>query len=120
MIPDETSIVRAIVSMGRSLKLKVIAEGVETIQELEFLQALGCDEAQGYFFSRPVPAGEFEALLFRQGNPEMLWPGATFPFVRECAANPGDNDTTEQIVNLMRHVEIANGRAGETAPLRYE
>jgi EAL domain-containing protein (putative c-di-GMP-specific phosphodiesterase class I) len=42
--------------MGRSLKLRVVAEGVETQQELEFLQTQQCDEAQGYYFSRPVVA----------------------------------------------------------------
>jgi EAL domain-containing protein (putative c-di-GMP-specific phosphodiesterase class I) len=54
--------------MGRSLKLRVIAEGVETQEELAFLQALQCDEAQGYYFSRPVPAQEFAKLL-RTGIP---------------------------------------------------
>jgi EAL domain-containing protein (putative c-di-GMP-specific phosphodiesterase class I) len=61
--PDETSIVTAIISMGRSLKLRVVAEGVETQQELAFLQANHCDEAQGYYFSRPVAAAEFAKLL---------------------------------------------------------
>jgi predicted signal transduction protein with EAL and GGDEF domain len=54
--PDETTIVTAVISMGRSLKLRVVAEGVETQQELEFLQTQQCDEAQGYYFSRPVVA----------------------------------------------------------------
>jgi EAL domain-containing protein (putative c-di-GMP-specific phosphodiesterase class I) len=85
--PGETSIVRAIISMGKSLKLKVIAEGVETVEELEFLQALGCDEAQGYFFSRPVPSGQFEALLVRQSASEILWPGTIFPVVPERPSN---------------------------------
>ena len=49
--------------MGRSLNLRVIAEGVETRAELEFLQAHRCDEAQGYYFSRPLPAQEFARLL---------------------------------------------------------
>jgi EAL domain-containing protein (putative c-di-GMP-specific phosphodiesterase class I) len=49
--------------MARSLKLRVIAEGVETLKELEFLRAHHCDEAQGYYFSRPVPAEEFAKLL---------------------------------------------------------
>ena len=52
--PDETTIVKAVVSMGRSMKLRVVAEGVETHEELVFLQAHQCDEAQGYYFSRPV------------------------------------------------------------------
>jgi EAL domain-containing protein (putative c-di-GMP-specific phosphodiesterase class I) len=61
--PDDTAIVTAVISMGRSLKLRVIAEGVETQEELAFLQALHCDEAQGYYFSRPVPPQEFVKLL---------------------------------------------------------
>ena len=62
---DDTTIVRAVIGMGRGLKLRVIAEGVETLQELKFLRAHRCDEAQGYYFSRPVPAREFAMLLKR-------------------------------------------------------
>ena len=51
-VPDETTIVTAVISMGRSLKLRVVAEGVETQEELAFLQAHQCDEAQGYYFSQ--------------------------------------------------------------------
>jgi diguanylate cyclase (GGDEF)-like protein/PAS domain S-box-containing protein len=61
--PDDTTIVTAIISMGRSLNLRVVAEGVETQQEMEFLQAHECEEAQGYYFSRPVIATEFANLL---------------------------------------------------------
>jgi diguanylate cyclase (GGDEF)-like protein len=61
--PDETTIVTAIISMGRSLKLRVIAEGVETQEDLEFLQIHECDEAQGYYFSRPVLPEQFAKLL---------------------------------------------------------
>ena len=52
---DDAAIVTAVISMARSLKLRVVAEGVETLKELEFLKAHECDEAQGYYFSRPVP-----------------------------------------------------------------
>jgi diguanylate cyclase (GGDEF)-like protein/PAS domain S-box-containing protein len=61
--PDETTIVSAVISMGRSLNLRVVAEGVETLEELLFLQDRECQEAQGYYFSRPVPAEQFAALL---------------------------------------------------------
>ena len=61
--PDETTIVTAVISMGRSLKLRVVAEGVETQEELAFLQAHHCDEAQGYHFSRPVVPQQFAKLL---------------------------------------------------------
>src|SRR6202161_551676 len=60
---EDTSIVAAVISMGRSLKLRVIAEGVETQQEFAFLKAQHCDEAQVYYFSRPVSAKDFAVLL---------------------------------------------------------
>ena len=69
--PDETTIVTAVISMGRSLKLRVIAEGVESQEELAFLQAHQCDEAQGYYFSRPVMAAQF-AVLLANGIPEAI------------------------------------------------
>ncbi len=61
--PDDATIVTAIISMGRSLNLRVVAEGVETQGELEFLQTHQCDEAQGYYFSRPVLPQQFAQLL---------------------------------------------------------
>ena len=60
--PD-AAIVRAIITLGHALGLKVVAEGVETRAHHEFLRRHGCDELQGYYFSRPVPATEMEALL---------------------------------------------------------
>ncbi len=74
--PDETTIVTAVISMGRSLKLRVVAEGVETQQELAFLQAHQCDEAQGYFFSRPLPPEQFAKLL-ETGISETLLPSGS-------------------------------------------
>jgi diguanylate cyclase (GGDEF)-like protein len=61
--PAETAIVKAVISMAHSLNLVVVAEGVETREEFEFLAKLGCDEAQGYYFSRPVAAASFTTLL---------------------------------------------------------
>jgi EAL domain-containing protein (putative c-di-GMP-specific phosphodiesterase class I) len=65
---DDMGLVTAVISMARSLKLRAIAEGVETSEQLAVLQALDCDEAQGFYFSRPVPAQEF-AKLFRTRMP---------------------------------------------------
>lgn len=62
-VADDASIVTAVISMARSLKLRVVAEGVETIEQLAFLRAHECDEAQGFYFSRPVPPEEFATLL---------------------------------------------------------
>jgi diguanylate cyclase (GGDEF)-like protein/PAS domain S-box-containing protein len=61
--PNEASIVTAVISMGRSLKMRVVAEGVETYDELSFLLAHECEEAQGYYFSRPVLPHAFAGLL---------------------------------------------------------
>jgi EAL domain-containing protein (putative c-di-GMP-specific phosphodiesterase class I) len=60
---DGASIARAVITMARSLRLKVIAEGVETAAQLEFLGANDCDEIQGYFCSRPLPADQATELL---------------------------------------------------------
>jgi len=60
---EDGSITKAIIQLGHSLGLKVIAEGVESERQLEFLRKSGCDEAQGYYFSRPIPAEELAAML---------------------------------------------------------
>ncbi|HSY95151.1 MAG TPA: EAL domain-containing protein [Steroidobacteraceae bacterium] len=61
--PKEATIVTAVVSLARSLNMRVVAEGVETQEELSFLQAHQCEEAQGYYFSRPVLPRQFAELL---------------------------------------------------------
>ena len=62
-VPAETGIVTAVIGMGQSLKLRIVAEGVETQKELAFLQAHDCDEAQGFYFSRAVIPATFVTLL---------------------------------------------------------
>ncbi|HYK22687.1 MAG TPA: EAL domain-containing protein [Pyrinomonadaceae bacterium] len=59
----DTSIVRAIINLGHALDLTVIAEGVETREQLQYLAALGCDLVQGFLFSKPLSAAAFEQLL---------------------------------------------------------
>ncbi len=61
--PKDTAIVSAVVSLAHALSMKVVAEGVETTEEFERLRALGCDFAQGYYFSEPLPGKELDALL---------------------------------------------------------
>lgn len=60
---DDAAIVTAIIGLAHNLRLEVIAEGVETAAQLDYLRNQGCDEAQGYFFSRPLPDAEFARLL---------------------------------------------------------
>jgi EAL domain-containing protein (putative c-di-GMP-specific phosphodiesterase class I) len=61
--PDDAAIAVTVIAMAHTLKLRVVAEGVETKQQLDFLRAHGCHEAQGYYLSRPLPAAEVTSLL---------------------------------------------------------
>ena len=65
--PDDAAIVTAIITMAQSLKIDVIAEGVETEEQLRFLEARGCPAFQGFYFSHPLPADEVAAYLERGG-----------------------------------------------------
>jgi EAL domain-containing protein (putative c-di-GMP-specific phosphodiesterase class I) len=61
--PSDRAIVAAIVNLAHSLDIEVVAEGVETAEQLEFVRKSGCDEVQGYFFGRPMPAEDFENYM---------------------------------------------------------
>jgi diguanylate cyclase (GGDEF)-like protein/PAS domain S-box-containing protein len=61
--PDDRAIIKAVTAMAHNMKMRVVAEGVETADQLAFLHETNCDEAQGYLFSRPLPAEKFEELI---------------------------------------------------------
>ncbi len=66
--PDTMTLVQTIISLAHSLKLKVIAEGVESAEQSKLLRLLRCDEIQGYLFSRPLPFEQMTALLMGTGS----------------------------------------------------
>ena len=61
--PDDRAIISAVTSMARKMGIRTVAEGVETEEQLAFLRSAECDEAQGFLFSRPLPAAEFRVLI---------------------------------------------------------
>uniref|UniRef100_UPI00405726F3 EAL domain-containing protein n=1 Tax=Candidatus Electronema sp. TaxID=2698783 RepID=UPI00405726F3 len=66
---DDAAIVESIIQMARSLGLEVVAEGVETLEQLEFLRERNCHEAQGYYFSKPLPPEQFaKKILSRKAE----------------------------------------------------
>ncbi|HEU4930692.1 MAG TPA: EAL domain-containing protein [Pyrinomonadaceae bacterium] len=71
--PDDAALVMAIITLGHNLRLKVVAEGVETEDQLRFLQLLRCDEIQGYFYSKPLPAETLVSLFDQQVKTDQSW-----------------------------------------------
>jgi EAL domain-containing protein (putative c-di-GMP-specific phosphodiesterase class I) len=74
---DDAAIVKAIVALAQSLKLNIVAEGVEDAAQLSFLNTLGCDEYQGYYFSRPLPPADIADLLHGKVSSEINAVGQT-------------------------------------------
>ena len=66
--PDDAAIAFAVISLGHSMKMQVIAEGVETVEQLDYLRTQECDEIQGFYFSRPLPVEEFAKLVREAGE----------------------------------------------------
>lgn len=66
--PDDAALVTAIITLAHNLNLRVVAEGIETEEQLNFLRLLRCDEGQGYLFSRPQPAETIEQMLMKESS----------------------------------------------------
>ena len=74
---DDAAIATAVITLAQSLRLNVIAEGVETLEQMELLDGLNCPEMQGYFFSRPLPASKITDLLADRQWPNLTWQSST-------------------------------------------
>jgi diguanylate cyclase len=90
---QDAVIVRTLVELGRSLGLRTVAEGVESADARALLASYGCEEAQGYLFSRPVPAEQFTAWLARQDVRRIDLGTEVLRFPREPRRAVGDDDS---------------------------
>jgi diguanylate cyclase (GGDEF)-like protein len=90
---QDAVIVRTLVELGRSLGLRTVAEGVESADAQALLRTYGCEEAQGYLFSRPLPAEQFVAWLTRQNVRRIDLGSEVVRFPREARRAVGDNDS---------------------------
>jgi diguanylate cyclase (GGDEF)-like protein/PAS domain S-box-containing protein len=102
--PDDAAIVLAIIGMAHSLKLEVVAEGVETAAQLAYLRRHGCDHIQGYYFSRPLPVAELEQML----RAEKRLP-ASDPDVRASQKTLLLVDDEADVLSALQHVLRQDG-----------
>lgn len=107
--PDDAAIVDAIVAMAHALKLNVIAEGVETAEQLEFLRQRKCQQAQGYYFARPLDSLQFEAFISQGrslGDMTVSTPEASSGQVAESVL-PGPEEVSGNVCGGEAVVESA-------------
>jgi EAL domain-containing protein (putative c-di-GMP-specific phosphodiesterase class I) len=95
---DPVAIIKAIISLGHSLGLQVIAEGVETEEQMALLLQLKCDAMQGYLFSRPLRGEDFVALLKRESEESSLT-----PILHQVCGSPAVSQLIGQSANNIRH-----------------
>jgi EAL domain-containing protein (putative c-di-GMP-specific phosphodiesterase class I) len=103
-VPDshsDTQITSAVIALGHSLGLSVIAEGAETQKQIDFLRQEGCDEVQGYFFSRPIPAADVEAFLGRVADSGLASPSRPF-------TSGAEGDRAERSYNALKEKHHAD------------
>ena len=78
--PDCAAIVKSVIGLARELQISIVAEGVESAEQLNFLRQANCDEVQGYFIGRPVEAGHVLAFLGRHDENDTTWTRANAKF----------------------------------------
>src|SRR5690606_2041845 len=90
-VPDDAAIALAIIGIAHTLQLQVIAEGIETVAQLDYLRRHRCDQVQGYYFSPPLPVAEVEKLLREHKS---------FPYAQEKAT--ADNVASYSATHVSR------------------